>query len=69
MKPDLPSNRAFLVWLSNKAEPSSDQLCGRVEHVSTGKRARFSSQDELNEFVFWVLCEEDPQTDEEQPVA
>ena len=58
MTPNLPTERAFLVWLSDEADPTTDRLCGRVEHVRSGRRARFESQSELNDFVSSVLNEE-----------
>ena len=53
----LHSWRAFLVWLSDEAQPAEGHLCGRIEHVDSGTRARFGSQQELNEFVSRMLGE------------
>jgi hypothetical protein len=53
----LPSWRAFLVSLSSDADPSSEVFHGRVEHVQTGRRAAFSSPDELQSFMALVLDE------------
>jgi hypothetical protein len=55
---DLPSWRAFLVSLSSDADPSSNLFHGRVEHVLTGRRAAFSSPDDLHAFMVLVLDED-----------
>ena len=52
---DLPSWRAFLVSLSGDADPSEELFYGRIEHVQTGRRATFSSPDELQAFMGLVL--------------
>ena len=54
------SRRAFLVWLNDEAQPSKGHLCGRVEHVDSGTRARFASQQELIEFLTRMLDERSP---------
>ena len=55
----LPTDRAFLIRLSSDAEPSPNHLCGRIEHVQTGRRARFDTPEELQAFVILVLSEQD----------
>ncbi len=64
MTASLPAGRAFVVWFSDDAEPSTECLCGRVEHLQSGRRAHFASQVELNRFVFGILLEEETNTDE-----
>jgi hypothetical protein len=59
---DLPSWRAFLVSLSGDADPSEEVFYGRVEHVQTGRRAKFSSPAELQAFMALVLEERQQQT-------
>lgn len=59
---DLPSWRAFLVSLSSDSEPAEEVFHGRVEHVQTGRRAAFSSPDELQAFMALVLEERQQQT-------
>ncbi|TDI90795.1 MAG: hypothetical protein E2O75_05670 [Chloroflexi bacterium] len=34
------------------------KVCGRIEHVSSGRSVRFASQTEFDRFVIQVLCEE-----------
>ena len=55
MNPVLPANRAFLIWLSDEVDPSASQLSGRIEHVKSGRRARFNSDRELRDFVSSIL--------------
>ena len=43
----LPSENAFLVQLAAEADPALGAFAGRVEHLESGLRARFSSPDEL----------------------
>jgi hypothetical protein len=59
---DLPSWRAFLVSLSGDADLSEELFYGRVEHVRTGRRATFSSPDELQAFMALVLDEKQQPT-------
>ena len=56
---NLPSHRAFLVHLSSDADPARDFFCGRVEHVKSGRRARFNGAEELHFFLTQVLEEEE----------
>jgi hypothetical protein len=60
---DLPSWRAFLVSLSSDADPSNKVFHGRVEHVLTGRRAAFSSPDDLHAFMVLVLDEDRQQNE------
>ena len=59
----LPSSRAFLVWLSSDAAPDRGLLCGRVEHVQSGRTARIESPEDLQAFVTLVLSEENSNSD------
>lgn len=54
----LPRRRAFLVQYASDADPCGDHLCGRVEHVESGRSRRFGSKQELEEFVVRLLSEE-----------
>ena len=54
----LPSDRAFVLRLDGEADPAQPRLCGRIEHLESGRRARIASAAELQEFVFRVLAEE-----------
>jgi hypothetical protein len=35
------------------------KVCGRIEHVSSGRSVRFASQAEFDRFVIQVLCKEE----------
>lgn len=59
--------RAFLVRLSDRSEPSTDRWVGRVEHVETGLQRRFTSYEELRDFVAQLLADEE--TYEEDPLT
>ena len=43
----LPTENAFLVQLAEGVDPVRGELAGRVEHLESGQRARFSSREEL----------------------
>jgi hypothetical protein len=45
--PELPAWKAFVVQFSRDANARAGIFSGRVEHLSSGRRARFSSTDEL----------------------
>lgn len=45
--PGLPAWRAFVVQFSRQTEPATNSLSGRVEHLSSGRRAHFESSEEL----------------------
>jgi len=53
----LPPDRAFLVRLYADADPVRGPLLGRVEHLTSGKRADFSSAEELEGFIDKILSE------------
>ncbi len=54
--PTLLPERAFVVEFSGGRAPArGDHLSGRVEHVVSGKAARFASSTELLDFVRRVL--------------
>ena len=54
----LPSDRTFLLRLSGGVEPSEDVNRGRIEHIQSGKVARFSSFENVRQFMFEVLAEQ-----------
>jgi hypothetical protein len=54
----LSARRAFLVMVSDESDPDSGGFCGRVEHIESGRRRRFVSHEELNEFVAEILMEQ-----------
>ena len=45
--PTLPAWKAFAVQFSTETSPESDVFSGRVEHLNSGRRARFMSKKEL----------------------
>lgn len=45
--PELPAWKAFVVQFSRDTNPATDSFSGRVEHLSSGRRARFASKPEL----------------------
>ena len=51
----LPPDRAFLVRFDTEADPEHGPLFGRVEHLESGRRASFSSTQELGFFFREVL--------------
>ena len=58
----LPSDRTFLLRLSSGVEPSDDVNRGRIEHIRSGKVARFSSIENVRQFMFEVLAEQQMET-------
>ena len=45
--PELPAWKAFVVQFSREAGTQAGIFSGRVEHLSSGRRARFNSAEEL----------------------
>jgi len=45
--PELPAWKAFVVQFSRDVGTQPGVFAGRVEHLSSGRRARFNSTDEL----------------------
>jgi hypothetical protein len=45
--PELPAWKAFVVQFTRDTNPPAGNFSGRVEHLSSGRRARFSSKREL----------------------
>lgn len=55
--PGMPSrDAAFVVHLAGGAGEATDQAHGRVEHVTTGRAARFDSVEELLRFMRQTLA-------------
>jgi hypothetical protein len=58
-----PNLRVFVVQLSSGAELGHGRLVGRLEHVASGRSARFASDAEMSGFFARVLREgEEPGT-------
>ena len=55
----LPSRRTFLLRFSNATQPEAGVYRGRVEHIGTGRTARFTSLQEATEFAGEIMAEED----------
>ncbi len=53
----LPANRAFVVQFEGAPSGQEVPLAGRVEHVTSGHRARFASWKELQRFVEQQLAQ------------
>jgi hypothetical protein len=45
--PELPAWKAFVVQFTREAGTHAGIFAGRVEHLSSGRRARFGSAEEL----------------------
>ena len=54
----LPDSRAFLVRVSEATDPAAREPNGRIEHIESGLRARFSSAEEMRSFMMTTLVEE-----------
>ena len=54
----LPSRRTFLLRFSDATGPEAGIYHGRVEHISTGRTARFTSLQEITEFAAEIMIEE-----------
>lgn len=55
----LPPERAFVIQLASECDPHLSAPRGRVEHVSSGRNARFESRDELWSFLGRILSDEE----------
>jgi hypothetical protein len=54
----LPTKRAFLVRLSDDADPENGLYEGRVEHLQSGETIRIQSEENLRKFLTGVLLEQ-----------
>ena len=54
----LTDSRVFLLRLSDRTAPAFGVPIGHIEHVESGLRARFSSMEEMRDFIASVLAEE-----------
>ncbi len=63
----LPSRRTFLLRFSSAAEPQAGIHRGRIEHISTGRTARFTSLQNIDDFVQDILADENAQDSPQQP--
>ena len=47
----LPANRAFVVQFQGAVAGQTAPISGRVEHITSARRARFQSWEELQRFI------------------
>jgi hypothetical protein len=59
--------RAFVLQLDPGIDPGAGRFEGRVEHVATGRAARFASPGDLLAFVALALTK--PQSPDDEPPA
>jgi hypothetical protein len=64
-QPALPTNRAFVVQFRTPPPEGSPTYDGRVEHLVSGREARFHSLKELLAFMICVLTDVQQQSDAE----
>ena len=55
--PTLPPWKAFVVQFSRETSTGTGVFSGRIEHLNSGRRARFASKDELLENLIRLLDE------------
>lgn len=60
----LPSQQTFLLRFSDATQPDAGIYHGKVEHLGTGKTARFTSFPEVIEFTNAVMESDVGETDE-----
>ena len=53
----LPANRAFVVQFEGATAGQAAAIAGRVEHVTSGRRTRFASWEELQGFIKQELAQ------------
>jgi hypothetical protein len=56
-EPALPAWKAFVVQLSRDTRGPPGVFAGRVQHLSTGRRARFNSEEELLATLLRLLAD------------
>ena len=55
--PELPTGKAFVLQLSRETGPTLRPFAGRVEHLGSGRRARFASFEDFRAAVTRLLAE------------
>ena len=55
--PELPTGKAFVLQLSRETGPTLRPFAGRVEHLASGRRARFASFEDFRAAVTRLLAE------------
>ncbi len=56
----LPVDKAFVLQLGRETGPALDPFAGRVEHLCTGRRARFETFDDFRAVLGRLLEELTP---------
>jgi len=56
-QPALPAWKAFVVQFARETDGSQPTFSGRVEHLSSGRRAQFNSEKELLTILARLLAE------------
>jgi hypothetical protein len=62
-EPSLPTNRVFVVQFRAQPTGASTSYDGRVEHLVSGRVARFHSLEELLGFMIHVLTDVEERAD------
>jgi hypothetical protein len=62
VEPHLTPEGAFVIQVRTDSDLPAGRLCGRVEHVTSGRSDRFSSLDELMAFIARHVAFEEPET-------
>ena len=57
-RPELPSEKAFVLKLSRETGQMLAPFAGRLEHLSTGRRLRFGTVQEFLEALVRLLDED-----------
>ena len=57
-RPELPTEKAFVLKLSRDTDHFLAPFAGRLEHLSTGRRVRFATVQEFLEALIRLLGEE-----------
>jgi hypothetical protein len=55
--PELPTGKAFVLQLSRDTGPTLRPFAGRVEHLASGRRARFETFEDFQAAVIRLLSE------------
>jgi hypothetical protein len=55
--PELPTGKAFVLQLSRDTGPTLQPFAGRVEHLASGRRARFATFEDFRAVVIRLLRE------------
>lgn len=55
--PELPAWKAFVVQFSREADVKTGIFSGRIEHLNSGRRARFTSAADLVKLLERLLAE------------